>query len=276
MESLTPKQREEFEERGYLRVEGAFSKREARAMEERVWQELEGKHGALQTDPSTWDPWNLVGLQELRLDPIFRPIGGDRTQACIDALLGPDLWRKPRHWGQLLISFPSQEEWNVPTETWHTDFGFWPSTSRLPGLQLFSFITEVGPRGGGTAVISGSHLYLRDFVQSQSQKTREKMKTLRKALMQSDPWLHALGTPGPANQRIPKFMETSQTSAGVELRVCELTGSPGDIVLADPWLLHASTINASSHSRIMCVQRLRTQTAPTDEEPAPSISSPSL
>ena len=44
---------------------------------------------------------------------------------------------------------------------------------------------------------------------------------------------------------------------GVPVRVVELSGAPGDIVLAHPWMLHCSSPNCGSQPRFMAVQRIR-------------------
>jgi hypothetical protein len=47
--------------------------------------------------------------------------------------------------------------WLLPARSWHADYGwdFYPEP--LFGVKVFAFVAEVGPRGGGTLVITGSH-----------------------------------------------------------------------------------------------------------------------
>ena len=40
-------------------------------------------------------------------------------------------------------------------------------------------------------------------------------------------------------------------SASIPLRIVELTGEPGDVVLMDPRCLHAPSANASAHARFV-------------------------
>jgi ectoine hydroxylase-related dioxygenase (phytanoyl-CoA dioxygenase family) len=46
-------------------------------------------------------------------------------------------------------------------------------------------------------------------------------------------------------------MERSEASNDIELRVIEMTGEPGDVLLAHPRLLHAGAKNCTSVPRLM-------------------------
>ena len=56
--------------------------------------------------------------------------------------------------------------------------------------------------------------------------------------------------------RIEQFMVKEKTISGVPLRVTELTGKPGEVILGHPWLLHSSSPSYGQCPRIMRVQRL--------------------
>ena len=78
-----------------------------------------------EADPETWRGAYASGMQPHLADPVFAPIGGATTTAALDELLGAGRWKRPRHWGQFLVTYPSgTREWSVPRETWHTDYGF--------------------------------------------------------------------------------------------------------------------------------------------------------
>jgi hypothetical protein len=85
---LTPGQRSEFEERGFVRLRGVFSPAEAAAMEERVWSALEKKHAIVRDDPRSWKLPPATGLQSLRTHSVFEPIGGPDLCAALDDLMG--------------------------------------------------------------------------------------------------------------------------------------------------------------------------------------------
>ena len=150
----------------------------------------------------------------------------------------------------------TDKNWTVPTEVWHTDFDFVPTTEPA-GTMVFGFLSEVGERGGGTVVIEGSHRLVKQFVDRHDSGFLSKMKRVRLALMESETWLRDLATSGDPDERNQRFIHT-ETVSGVPLRVVELTGQPGDVVLCQPWLLHAVAPNCSEQPRMMCVQRIHT------------------
>jgi hypothetical protein len=78
--------------------------------------------------------------------------------------------------------------------------------------------------------------------------------------MHSDPWLKALAMGGEA-ERIERFMECGHAIADIPLRVAELSGEPGDVVIGHPWLLHTGGPNCGDRPRFMRVQRIRLRRA---------------
>lgn len=71
------------------------------------------------------------------------------------------------------------------------------------------------------------------------------------ALRRDEPWFDELFTPGSeAETRRRRFMEAEYVSAGIPLRIVEVTGSAGDIVLMDPRCLHTVSANHSRRARL--------------------------
>jgi ectoine hydroxylase-related dioxygenase (phytanoyl-CoA dioxygenase family) len=71
-------------------------------------------------------------------------------------------------------------------------------------------------------------------------------------LARVEPWVHALLHPGPdpeARQR--QLLIEGCSSAGAPLRVVELAGEPGDVVLMDLRCLHAPSANTSDQPRLV-------------------------
>lgn len=254
---LSDQQREAFAERGLVRLAGAFSRADAQAMEERLWAGLSDRYGARRDDPATWQLGWATGLQDLRTDSVFDPIGGRPLTGALDDLLGVDAWRRPAHWGQMLVSFPpTGDAWAPETALWHTDFAYDVPAEPLAGVLAFSFISAVKPKAGGTGVMTGSHRLVRAFVERQRPEVLRKMKTARTALMRSEPWLHALSSMEPDPDWLTQVSGTEHVLYGITLRVEELVGEPGDIVVAHPWLLHSPAPNRGSQPRFMRVQRI--------------------
>jgi hypothetical protein len=164
---LTKEDRRTFDEQGFVRIRGAFSAADAKAMEQRVWAELRKKYGARSEAPETWNLAHATGLQSLRKVRIFDAIGSPRTREAFDDILGKGRWKEPSHWGQFLVTFPSAERrWTLPASGWHTDFAYTDLYDGLFGLLMFSFICDLPPMSGGTMLIAGSHRLVRRFVRA--------------------------------------------------------------------------------------------------------------
>ena len=227
-------------------------------MEAKIWSELKNLYRFQKKDPGTWNAHIALKLQHLKTDPLFQPIGSDITLEAIDGILGPKNWRKPADWGQFLLSFPvADRPWTVPPEIWHTDYEFDKPMNQIGGLLVFSFLSDVAPEAGGTMVISGSHQITLKFLESNTMVNRTKMKDVRKAIMVSDPWLESLSGFDNTENRIEKFMRSESNVQGTMVKVVELSGKAGDVVLGHPWLFHASSKNCGNHPRMMLVQRLK-------------------
>ncbi|NNE68429.1 MAG: hypothetical protein HKN33_17820 [Pyrinomonadaceae bacterium] len=243
-----------FEKTGYIRIPDAFSVEDALPMREAIYRELEWQCDIDPDDPESWQSNIWPKFQNIKFDPIFDPIGGEKARAVLDELLGD--WEEPSNWGQFLVSWPTGEEWDVPHYLWHTDFGYDTPAEPLPGLLFISFITDVGPRAAGTAVIEGSHKLVEKYVASKDEKFCRKMRRVRESLMVSDPWLMNLSDPETPN-RNERFMDQETVVKGCRLRVAELTGETGDIIVAHPWLLHTSSKNCSGSISMRRVQRIK-------------------
>ncbi len=255
---MTPEQSEEFQERGFIRVPGAFPADAAAAMVDRLWASLEKRFGVSRTDPATWKLPPGLELRDLRRSSVFKGVGSATTTAALDDLIGEGRWEYPRHWASFLVSFPSRgvPTWTVPGG-WHTDWPYRAPQRGPVGALLFSFLSHVPPRHGGTVALEGSPGIVRAFVAQRPRVAKEKMKFTRRALMNSDPWLKALDSDPDDSDRIERFMGTEARIGGIRVRVTELTGEPGDIVIGHPWLLHSGAANCGTQPRFMLVQRIR-------------------
>jgi hypothetical protein len=254
---LTAEQRARFDAEGFVRLPGAFAKEAADAMAARVWRFLERKHGTRPDEPATWRAGAVYGLQGMKREPVFDAIGGPAVCAALDDLVGAGDWERPRDWGGFLVTFPSPGPWAVPGRVWHTDFDFRGPAEPLRGALVLSFLSDVPPGGGGTLAVAGSHRLLRAFVEARPSAGREKMKATRTAFLASEPWLRELASPEAAPDRRERLMGRATPVRGVPLRVVELDGAPGDVVLGHPWLLHNGSPNCGNAPRLMRVARLR-------------------
>jgi len=255
---LTPTQRREFNERGYLPIRGAFGADAAAVMVDRLWNSLGKRFGVSRADPATWKLPMGLGLQGLRRSAIFQEVSSATTRAALDELIGEGRWEYPRHWGQFLVSFPNPGEttWTVP-HNWHTDWPYRAPRSGPVGALIFHFLSDVPPRHGGTVALEGSPKLVGAFVAKRPRVGEEKMKVTRQAFMNSHSWLKALNSKDDETDRIERFMETESRIGTARVRVVELTGAPNDLVIGHPWLLHSGAPNCGTQPRFMLLQRIR-------------------
>jgi len=247
---LTPGQRAEFETLGYTRI-AACTAAAAAAMADAVWRELARVHSIARDDPGSWrlaHPSRLAGTAE---QP-FAPLDGGALPAALDALLGAGEWQVPRRWGAVLVSLPvARHAWTVPSGVWHADFPFALPIRPLPGVKVFALLADVVPRGGGTLVLSGSHRLVERFVVARSSAARADTRRMRLAFFDSHAWLRALVDARAGGDRVARFMHDSACIDGVALRVAELTGAAGEVVLAHPWLMHCRGPSGEAAPRLM-------------------------
>ena len=260
---LTAEQVSEFERRGYVHLPGIFDRPAVDALANDLWSHLETHRNMRRDDPGTWD----VDAPYARLKPVkeqtaYQSLTSPALHDAVDDLLGPDSWQPPRNWGGFLVSCPdcSPDPWNLPAKGWHVDYHFTSEPHTLFGLTVFTFLTKVGPRGGGTLVASGTHTLVDRFVVAKTEDERRAgFAKLRDEFQASDPWLAELTTRAgepPNRRRIDYFMDRPHEIDGVSVQVAQLCGAPGDVVLAHPWILHVTSPNAGPTPRFMLAKNL--------------------
>ena len=225
-------------------------------MKQHIWEVL-AEQGISEQNPATWKTGQQVGFTHLRDAAAFQFEKNPAVTQVLDDLLGEDRYKVPYNWGQLLVSFPEPNtEWTIPHEIWHTDFDFLSPPDQIQGVLVFSFLAEVRARSGGTLVIAGSHRLVKNYVAGKPPEDLQKMKKVRQAIYQIDPWLQRLTNKEKRPDRIRYFMNTSYSTEGIPLFIEELTGKAGDVIIGHPWLLHATSSNCGQQPRMMCVHRI--------------------
>jgi len=250
---LTPAQRAEFDARGFVRFHAAFDAEDAARMRRVVWAELDRRYGITEHDPATWTIGMPSHMSTSKRHRAFAPIGGTVFQEAVDDLLGAGAWTTPAHWGQVMITFPERGAvWTLPSRLWHVDWSYANAPEPLFGVKLFAFFGDVEPRAGGTLVVTGSHRIVERFVGATPTEQRDDYRTCRLRFMRHDPWFGALGRADDSDPgRTARFMDHEHDIDGVAVRVVELTGRAGDIVLTHPWLLHHAAPNTGAFPRMM-------------------------
>jgi hypothetical protein len=248
---LSIEQREEFERCGMLRLPGAIPAKDTDKMCDSVWSALRRHYDVRRGDPATWKALRITGTHDLPKYDTFAQVGSAQVREALDELLGRGNWEPPERWGSLLVAFPeSREPWTVPHQGWHLDF---PATRSLQGLfavRIFTCLAKLALGGGGTLFVAGSHRIV-DGLARRENVEKLKSSDARKALIRSCPWVAALCSADGGDERVQRFMGRSEVVEDAELRVEQMTGEPGDVMLTHPYLLHAVATNCSSDPRIV-------------------------
>lgn len=257
---LNPIDLEYFQQKGYVHIPEAFPSSKALIMQDFIWDKLEQKCSILRSDPTTWDK-HITGLNKSAENTLYRDIASQRMCHVIDDLLGEGTWKTPNKWGNFLVSFPKKldQAWSVPAShcngiPWHWDgrSGI-EDMETLSGVFVFTFFSEVKTLGGGTLIVSGSHLLLKRFFQNLSEENRpQRRRVLRKQFCTSNRWLAQLtGHDESPVDRMAFFMDKETIIDDIPLRVVELTGKPGDAIICQPTIFHIVSENRADYPRFM-------------------------
>jgi Phytanoyl-CoA dioxygenase (PhyH) len=261
---LTDQQRDEFDRFGIVRMPRAITRSATEEMLGIVWNCLRERHHIHRGAPETWpEPqsrsdggveqiggaYRFMGTHHLPKSVTFEQVGNAAVCGALDDLLGSANWQRPERWGSLLVTFPeSTQRWEVPRSNWHLDFPASRSRPGLVGVRIFTCLAELPAGGGGTVFVAGSHRLV--------QKAARDGEHLRSAdarmrLIRAYPWVKALCSRDEKADRVRRFMSKGTIVDGVEVRVVEMIGEAGDVVLVHPMILHAPAMNCSSVPRLV-------------------------
>lgn len=237
---------------GIIRVENAFSADVAGTISDLIWDVLFRSFGIDRSVPETWGRvFKKRQLEEMGSSPVFDEILTDRLANVIDDLLGGSAWEWPASWGDFLITFPNAKTWTLPHNGWHQDWSFARDCDPPRFFKAFTFLNEVEPSGGGTLVVAGSHRLCGRFEGGRAVDDGGRtLKGSDRLYFECD-WLRELGSDGDDAPRRRRFMDNETDVEGVGLKVVELTGHPGDVVIIHPWLIRAIAPNAAMGPRFM-------------------------
>lgn len=274
----------EFNDQGLLRLPGVLTVETVSNAREQLWREIGNRFGIQAGDPATWfshpnkPAGDQRGLRLSGMNPVLRDLQSrgalnELTQALslhVGEALGPTSWKAKPNWYSL-VSFPGeQSDWNVPHRTWHADEPVVAGHMRPWTVFAFVFLAPVAQFGGGTTVVTGSHrcgerLAARDgridpallggFAEDNSELiTTEELRVLGttdtpQLLAKENRWFKSLLEPGRAAERRQVFMEEGELFENIPVKVTELSGDPGDIILLDPRCLHSISVNTSGRPR---------------------------
>ena len=247
---LTPAQVSEFEQQGLLRLPQMLPTAMTQAMRARLWEFLSLVHGRRHDDPATWKPLDgRTRFKTLMRTGAFDELG-EHLAAPITGLLGPGAWKPPAHWGHPLVTFPSpHQRWAIPATGWHVDVHQW-SIGPIPGVVAFTFLDQVSPRGGGTLVMPGSHHLTWRLCQRAGGFIRTAQ--MKAALADEHSWFADLWRePTTDPDQLRRYLDGGTVIEDIHVRVAELCGQPGDVVLMNRRVLHVTAPNARTTPRMM-------------------------
>ncbi|MDT8405056.1 phytanoyl-CoA dioxygenase family protein [Sulfuriflexus sp.] len=226
---MTPEQRKEFHEKGYIYIPGALSKSVVLPVRDHVFKELKRLN--------IWSTGRTLS-QKMKGVPVFQQTGklGQLIgyRGLNDRLISQELYSAmclladaPLHGqnGQLLISLPHQIAWTLEGLNWHRDISK-SQMKGIPGIQAFILLDNVAVKGGATLALAGSHR-----LQNQVQAKQG------------------------ISELISDGVNNSVKVGDVELLVLEMAGHAGDVYLMDMRVLHTPSVNSTKNIRIMATAR---------------------
>jgi hypothetical protein len=239
---------------GFVRLEGAVPLSDVKGMRDRAWALLE-QQGFAEMDRATWRPGPVSQLKDLKSGE--QPLDENPiVAAALDVVFGEGGWAPPSNWGQPLVTFPKTNgTWLMPSSVWHFDHHYF-HPGEITGVNVFLFINDVEPAGGGTVVVQSSPL-LADRMHEQGPAI-EKLSDQNKRFLGSHPWLQGLKTKKSDRnvERNQRYMDHDTDIDGIAARVTELTGKAGDVIVCHPALFHAGAPNVSDRPRLMRTARV--------------------
>jgi hypothetical protein len=254
---LTSEQRAEFDQFGLLHIPDAIAKADIEQMNGALWAALESEHGMRRDAPESWQQGRASGIQAPARSNAFAAMGGPAVSSALDELFRPGGWEKPRRWGQPLVTFPNAgKRWDVIHSSWHMDARAERSAPRLPGVVVFAYLDAVLERGGGTLAVAGSHRLVEQLARSADPDDEGRSADVHKTLMRAHPWLRALWTNDEKIDRVERFMVRGAKIGGTHMRVIEMTGEAGDVIIWHPWLFHTAASNCRERPRLMLRQQI--------------------
>jgi hypothetical protein len=250
--TLSPEQRATFAEHGVLKLPGLISTERVRRAREAVLVPLTQlglwRDGAWRLDATPRPQYPATGLKTSKAIGNKRPeiealIDEPDLLAAVDQLLdGHGFDRRVFKRPQVLFTLPNIDVWRLP-QGWHAD-GPRFASGVSPGVQLFGCLDEVGPGGGGTVAVAGSHRLAN--TESRFLRARDLTQILRR-----EPFFRELlAGRGGEGGLLPKAR-----IGDVPVEVVELTGAPGDVWLTDLRVLHTGAPNAADRPRMMFTHR---------------------
>lgn len=214
----------QFIEYGYLRIEGAFSRRTAQQCLDIMWPDT----GCDPDDPATWTR-PVVRLPGYGGGPFEAAAGAPVLHEAFDRLVGPGRWHPRTGLGTIPVRFPHPDD---PGDTgWHVEGSYLPEgaatyrtnvLSRGRALLMLFLFTDTGENDAPTRIRIGSHLDASAVLEPAGEEGVDAFEL------------------GPRVD--PVTRHRPETLA---------TGRAGDVYLCHPFLVHAAQPHRGTRPRFM-------------------------
>lgn len=215
---------ERFLRDGFVKIEGAFPARVAEHCARLLWRET----GYDPEDPATWKD-AVFWVSDMAQGPFAAAVNSSALHEAFDLLVGEDRWQSRYSLGSFPLRFPHEEE---PDDAgWHIEASYLPEggsayhtnlRSKDRALLMLFLFSEVTEADAPTRIRVGSHLDV-------------------------PPVLEPYGEQGaPFMELGPKVAEAS-----AHRPLAYATGSPGDVYLCHPFLVHAAQPHHGTRPRFM-------------------------
>lgn len=257
LDALPRADRQRFDERGLVRLEGLVPPKTAEALADRLWANLASKDGVRRDDPKSWSVERPWAFQAIRGSGAFLGMATPELRGVLDDVMGGP-WIEPKAWGQPLVCFPQAAPWTLPSKVWHLDLPGGKDAFSTHMGRLFLVLAPLRPKGGGTLVATGSHRLVARMAETAT--GRQSSAEARRRLIAEHAWFRDLMGEDPATPgRIERFMQAETDVDGVACRVEEMTGERGDVFLMHPLSLHAPSPNVRDQPRLVLSEAIYPQ-----------------
>jgi hypothetical protein len=223
---LTPRQIQNFIDKGFVKIEGAFSADLAQRCTEELWAEI----GLPPENPEKWtEP--VIRVATKSSPPFVDAANTPLLHKAYDQLVGEARWLPPLGLGKFPIRFPSSR---LPGDDgWHVDMSFGQGnpdfmewrvnvTSSGRALLMLFLLSDVGPDDAPTRLREGSHAAI----------ARELL-----------PY-------GAAGASLRQLSDDGYRSTQ-DCAVASATGSAGTVYLCHPFVVHAAQAHRGQRPRFI-------------------------
>jgi len=240
-------------ETGVARAPGVLQPAVASSLADLLWGMLAKQHGMLRDRPETWTQERPAHFGKLARGGAFLGMMTDELSALLDGFFGDRGWDRPAFAPRPLVAFPcGRTTWAVPRRAWHldgTEGKAWPDH-----VRIFAMLAPLEAHGGATAYVTGSHRLAKavidDMARESSDRSQIRSASVIKRMRRECVWIDGLYDEGPSADRIERYVVEGAEHRGVSLRVEEMVGQTGDVILWHPDLLHATAPNCRATPRL--------------------------